>query len=42
MQLINFTQEGEVLEMPPLAAFLAYAALESNEEQADSTMIAYS
>jgi len=39
-ELVNaahqFSQEGEVLDMPPLAAFLAYAALESSEEQADA------
>lgn len=38
-ELINaahqFTQEGVQDEMPPLAAFLAYAALESSDEQAE-------
>lgn len=38
-ELINaahqFTQEGVPDEMPPLAAFLSYAALESSDEQAD-------
>lgn len=38
-ELVNaahqFTQEGATDDMPPLAAFLAYAALESSEEQAD-------
>ncbi|OGT62785.1 MAG: DNA helicase II [Gammaproteobacteria bacterium RIFCSPHIGHO2_12_FULL_45_12] len=39
-ELINaahqFTQEGIQDEMPPLAAFLAYAALESGDDQADT------
>lgn len=39
-ELINaahqFTQEGVPDDMPALAAFLAYAALESSEEQADA------
>ena len=39
-ELVNaahqFTQEGVSDDMPPLAAFLAYAALESSEEQADA------
>ena len=39
-ELVNaahqFTQEGVTDEMPPLAAFLAYAALESSEEQAEA------
>jgi len=39
-ELVNaahqFTQEGVPDDMPPLAAFLAYAALESNEEQAEA------
>ncbi|HLB41913.1 MAG TPA: DNA helicase II [Gammaproteobacteria bacterium] len=39
-ELVNaahqFTQEGVPDDMPPLAAFLAYAALESSEEQADT------
>lgn len=39
-ELVNaasqFTQEGGTEEMPPLAAFLAYAALESGEEQAEA------
>lgn len=39
-ELVNaahqFTQEGVTDDMPPLAAFLAYAALESGSEQADS------
>src|SRR3990167_8372229 len=39
-ELVNaahqFTQEGAPDDLPPLAAFLAYAALESGEEQADS------
>ncbi|EKD69937.1 MAG: hypothetical protein ACD_46C00694G0004, partial [uncultured bacterium] len=38
-ELVNaahqFTQEGVADDMPPIAAFLAYAALESSEEQAD-------
>lgn len=38
-ELVNaahqFMQEGTVDDMPPLAAFLSYAALESGEEQAD-------
>jgi DNA helicase-2/ATP-dependent DNA helicase PcrA len=38
-ELVNaahqFTQEGVEDEMPPLAAFLAYAALESGSEQAE-------
>lgn len=38
-ELVNaafqFIQEGVPDDMPPLAAFLAYAALESSEEQAD-------
>lgn len=38
-ELVNaayqFTQDGVPDDMPPLAAFLAYAALESSEEQAD-------
>ncbi len=38
-ELVNaahqFTQEGVPDDMPPLAAFLAYAALESSDEQAD-------
>lgn len=38
-ELVNaahqFMQEGTVEDMPPLAAFLSYAALESGEEQAD-------
>lgn len=39
-ELVNaahqFTQEGVPDDMPPLAAFLAYAALESSDEQAES------
>jgi DNA helicase-2/ATP-dependent DNA helicase PcrA len=39
-ELVNaahqFTQEGVADDMPPLAAFLAYAALESSSEQADA------
>lgn len=39
-ELVNaayqFTQDGVPDDMPPLAAFLAYAALESSEEQAES------
>lgn len=39
-ELINaahqFTQEGVQDDMPPMAAFLAYAALESSDEQADA------
>ncbi|OGT37721.1 MAG: DNA helicase II [Gammaproteobacteria bacterium RIFCSPHIGHO2_12_FULL_37_14] len=39
-ELVNaahqFTQEGTPDDMPPLAAFLAYAALESSDEQADA------
>ena len=39
-ELVNaayqFTQEGVPDEMPPLSAFLAYAALESKEEQAEA------
>lgn len=39
-ELVNaahqFTQEGVTDEMPPLAAFLAYAALESSEEHAEA------
>lgn len=39
-ELVNaahqFTQEGITDEMPPLAAFLAYAALESSDEQAEA------
>lgn len=39
-ELVNaahqFTQEGVADDMPPLAAFLAYAALESSDEQADA------
>lgn len=39
-ELVNaanqFMQEGVQDEMPPLAAFLAYAALESSDEQAES------
>lgn len=39
-ELVNaahqFTQEGVSDDMPPLAAFLAYAALESSDEQADA------
>ncbi len=39
-ELVNaasqFTQEGDTEEMPPLAAFLAYAALESGEEQSEA------
>lgn len=39
-ELVNaahqFAQEGVPDDMPPLAAFLAYAALESGEEQADA------
>jgi DNA helicase II / ATP-dependent DNA helicase PcrA len=39
-ELINaasqFTQEGAPDDMPPLTAFLAYAALESSEEQAEA------
>src|SRR3990167_8889311 len=39
-ELVNaahqFTQEGVQDDMPPLAAFLAYAALESKDEQADA------
>lgn len=38
-ELVNaahqFTQDGVQDDMPPLAAFLAYAALESSEEQAE-------
>jgi DNA helicase-2/ATP-dependent DNA helicase PcrA len=32
---LQFSQDGVPDDMPPLAAFLAYAALESGEEQAD-------
>lgn len=39
-ELVNaahqFTQEGVTDDMPPLAAFLAYAALESSDEQAEA------
>jgi DNA helicase II / ATP-dependent DNA helicase PcrA len=39
-ELVNaahqFTQEGVPDDMPPLAAFLAYAALESKDDQADT------
>jgi DNA helicase-2/ATP-dependent DNA helicase PcrA len=39
-ELVNaahqFSQEGVPDDMPPLAAFLAYAALESSDEQAES------
>jgi DNA helicase-2/ATP-dependent DNA helicase PcrA len=39
-ELVNaasqFTQEGVPDEMPPLAAFLAYAALESSDDKGDS------
>lgn len=39
-ELVNaahqFTQEGVPDEMPPIAAFLAYAALESTDDQADA------
>jgi DNA helicase-2/ATP-dependent DNA helicase PcrA len=39
-ELVNaahqFTQEGVQDDMPPLAAFLAYAALESSDDQADT------
>lgn len=39
-ELVNaahqFTQDGVPDEMPPLAAFLAYAALESSDEQAEA------
>lgn len=39
-ELVNaahqFTQEGVQDDMPPLAAFLAYAALESKDDQADA------
>jgi DNA helicase-2/ATP-dependent DNA helicase PcrA len=39
-ELINaahqFNQESDVSDMPPLSAFLAYAALEGSDEQADS------
>lgn len=39
-ELVNaayqFMQEGTPDDMPPLAAFLAYAALESSDEQADA------
>lgn len=39
-ELVNaahqFTQEGTTDDMPPLAAFLAYAALESKDDQADT------
>ncbi|RDI40076.1 DNA helicase II [Aquicella lusitana] len=39
-ELVNaahqFTQEGVPDDMPPIAAFLAYAALESSEEQAEA------
>lgn len=39
-ELVNaasqFAQDGVQEEMPPLAAFLAYAALESSDEQADA------
>ena len=38
-ELVNaahqFSQEGVPDDMPPLAAFLAYAALESSDEQAE-------
>ncbi len=39
-ELVNaahqFTQDGVPDDMPPLAAFLAYAALESSDEQAEA------
>lgn len=39
-ELVNaahqFSQDGVTDDMPPLAAFLAYAALESSDEQADA------
>ena len=39
-ELVNaahqFTQEGTPDDMPPLAAFLAYAALESGESEAEA------
>lgn len=39
-ELVNaahqFSQEGVAEDMPPLAAFLAYAALESSDEQAET------